>query len=123
MLKTVHLASVTITIVLFLARGSWLYLLKRPLQARWIKILPHINDSVLLVSGVLLAVQLGYHPLNSSWLMVKLVCLLAYILLGMQAMKWGRGRRSGLMAWLAALLVFAFMVSVAMTRNPLGVFY
>lgn len=89
------------------------------LQQRWVKVLPHIIDTALLLSAIILAYQLSFSPLSAPWLMAKIIALLVYILLGMIAIKRGKTLKTRLTAWLAALLVFAYIVSVAMTHNPL----
>lgn len=122
MVKTLHIITVSLSLVLFVGRGSWIYLLKHPLQVRWLKIVPHINDSILLISGVMLAIQLEQYPLVHSWLTVKITCLLLYIILGMVAMKWYRATATGLISWLSAIIVFSYMISVAMTKHPAGLF-
>ena len=49
----------------------------------------------------------------------KLLALLLYIVLGMVALKRGRTRTVRILAWLAALGVFVYIVAVAVSRNPL----
>lgn len=100
-----------------------MYVLRKPLTAKWTKILPHVNDTILLITGITLAVQLQQYPFVHHWLTVKIVCLLLYILLGMVAMKWRHGQLAGFASWLLAILVFSFMVSVALTKNTFGIFY
>ncbi len=80
----------------------------------------HANDTVLLGSALALAVAAGFSPFNSPWLLVKILGLLVYIGLGTlvlreQAMK---GVRMG--AFLLALMVFGFIVSVALSKSPSG---
>jgi uncharacterized membrane protein SirB2 len=108
--------------MLFISRGVWIYLLKQQLTARWQKVVPHVNDSVLLITGVTLAIQTQQYPLANNWLTVKLGCLLAYIILGMLAMKWFRATKTGFCCWLGAIAIFIYMVSVALTRHPAGLF-
>lgn len=122
MIKTLHITTVVISLSLFIGRGIWLYALKNDLTARWIKILPHVNDTVLLITGITLAIQLQQYPLVLSWLTVKIVCLLIYIGLGFSAMKWHRKTKIGLLNWLIAIVVFSFMISVALNRHPAGLF-
>ncbi|MDX1824665.1 MAG: SirB2 family protein, partial [Thiohalomonadales bacterium] len=57
-----------------------------------------------------------------NWLTAKLTALLIYILLGMVVMKWAKKNSTRFIAWLAALGVFAYMVSVAITKQPLVFF-
>lgn len=89
------------------------------LQRGWMRIAPHVIDTLLLVSAITLAVQLGISPLAAPWLMSKIVALLLYIALGMVAMRHGKTRTIRLSAWLAAQAVFFYIVSVALTRDPL----
>ena len=122
MLKTIHIATVSISLVLFIGRGLWIYLLKKQLTARWLKVVPHINDSVLLITGITLAIQVQQYPLVHGWLTVKIACLLSYIVLGMLAMKWFKATKTGLLSWLSAIAIFIYMLSVALTRHPAGLF-
>lgn len=118
-LKTLHLTTVGITLALFLLRGAWMIAESPRLTARWARIAPHINDSVLLASGIALAWTLGISPLEHGWLGAKIVALFAYIGLGTVALKRGKTRRQRIAAWLAALMVFGYMLGVAHTHSPL----
>ena len=89
------------------------------LSARWIKILPHINDTVLLVSAIILASQWGWSAVQMPWLLAKIIALLVYIALGMLALKKGRNKTVRISAWIAAIFTFAYIVSVAITKKPL----
>jgi uncharacterized membrane protein SirB2 len=119
LIKYVHVAAATVSIVLFFVRGVWM-LRASPLRSRrWARIVPHVNDSVLLLAAIILAVMSGQYPLRLDWLSAKLAALVLYILLGMVALRFGRtpGVRAG--AFVAALLMFAYIVAVALTRRPL----
>ena len=118
-LKTLHLTTIAISLSLFVLRGLWMIAESPRLQARWARILPHLNDTVLLVSGISLAYTLGLSPLEHGWLAAKIVALLAYIMLGTMALKRGKTRGQRIAAWIAALLVFGYMVAVAVAHNPL----
>jgi len=67
----------------------------------------------------LLATLLSISPLAAPWLMAKIIALLLYILLGTIAIKRGKTRKIRLAAWLAAQLVFIYIVSVALTHNAM----
>ena len=118
-LKTLHLATVGITLALFLLRGAWMIAGSSRLSARWVRIAPHVNDTVLLASGIALAWTLGISPLEHAWLAAKIIALLAYIGLGTVALKRGKTRGQRIAAWLAALAVFGYMLGVAHTHSPL----
>ena len=52
----------------------------------------------------------------------QVVALLAYIVCGTMALKRGRSRAVRSAFFVAALAILAYIVSVAMTRSPFGVF-
>ena len=118
-LKNLHLATIAITLALFLLRGFWMMANSPRLQARWVRIVPHINDTVLLASGIGLAVLIQQYPLVHAWLTAKIFALIAYIVLGTIALKRGKARGQRIAAWIAALLVFGYMAAVAVAHDPL----
>lgn len=123
-LKMIHVTSVILSFSLFFLRGIWLIQDSANLRQRWVKILPHINDTVLLTSAVLLAVAIQQNPLEHGWLTAKVSGLLLYIGLGMVAMRFGKTRAAKISAWVAAQCVFVYIVLVALTKNPaLGIGY
>ncbi len=116
--KSVHVLSAALSISLFALRGVWMLQGGARLQRRWVRIVPHGVDTVLLVSAVTLAWLSRQYPGADAWLTAKVVGLIAYIALGLVALRFGRSRRLRFSAWIAALIVFAYIVSVAVTRNP-----
>ncbi len=118
MLKTLHVSCVALSYALFLLRGVWLLRGSVLMRQRWVKIAPHVIDTVLLSSAVLLSWQLGYTPFNSPWLAAKIVMLLVYILLGMVAFRYAQTQRTRLIAWLLAQLSFFYIVATAITHDP-----
>ena len=104
---------------LFFLRGVWMLRDSPALRQRWVKIAPHTVDSVLLASAIALAWQLGISPLTNPWLAAKIVALLLYIVIGTFALKRGKTKRVRFVAWLTAQAVFLYIVSVAMTHNPM----
>ena len=90
------------------------------LKAPWVRITPHAVDTVLLASGIALAATIQQYPGFHGWLTAKVIGLIVYIALGVVAMKRGSTRAVRITAWIAALVVFGYIVSVAITKNPLG---
>ena len=119
LLKTIHVTCVAVTFVLFFGRGVLMLADSPLLKARFLRVAPHVNDTLLLGSALWMAVISRHNPLAESWLAAKLVALMVYIGAGMIALSHGRTRRSRVAAWIFALLVFAYIVSVALTRSPL----
>ena len=117
-LKAAHVTLAILSGGGFLLRAWWMLrdapLLNHPVT----RVLPHINDSLLLVTAVWLAVWSGQYPLSQDWLTVKLVALLCYIVLGSFALKRGRTRTIRVSASIGAVLAFAYIVGVALTRTP-----
>lgn len=117
-LKYFHIGCVLLSYTLFFLRGVWMLHGSAILQQRWVKVIPHIVDTALLLSAVTLAFMLSFSPLSSTWLMAKIVALLLYILLGTIALKRGRTKKIRLTAWLSAQLVFIYIVTAALTHHP-----
>jgi uncharacterized membrane protein SirB2 len=118
LLKQLHLSTIALTLALFVLRGFWMMRESPRLQARWVRIVPHLNDSLLLASGISLAILTQQYPLVNGWLSAKFFALILYIVLGTIALKRGQTRSQRIAAWFAALLVFGYMVAVAVTRDP-----
>lgn len=114
----VHVATAAISISLFLVRGFGMLRNARWRRHRMLRIVPHVNDTVLLLSAIWLAWRTGQYPFVQAWLTAKVIALVIYIVLGMVAFRWGRTPATRLGAWLAAIAVFAYIVAVAVTRTP-----
>lgn len=118
LIKTVHVSSVIASLSLFGLRGYWMLHASHRLAQRWVRILPHLIDTLLLASAITLVVLSHQYPFVEPWLTAKVVALLLYIGLGMIALRRGRTRQLRTVAWLSALLVFGYIVAVARTRDP-----
>lgn len=119
-LKTLHVAAVALTVALFAARVYWMAGASARLQQRWVRVLPHIVDSVLLASALGLLWVLRLDPLGQPWLLAKIGALVVYIALGTVGLKRGPTRAVRLAACVAAVGVFGYIVSVALTHDPRG---
>jgi uncharacterized membrane protein SirB2 len=118
-IKLVHVGCVLLSYALFVLRGAWMLRGSAILQQRWVRVVPHVVDSLLLASAITLAVLLEISPFAAPWLMSKIVALLLYIALGTLAIRRGKTRAIRLTAWLAAQAVFGYIVAVALTHDPL----
>ena len=119
LLKHLHVTFVALSFFLFLVRGVWMIRESPMLARRWVRIAPHVVDTVLLASAVALAFLLRLNPLDAPWLAAKIAGLVIYIGLGTVALRRGRTRGVRIAAWVAALAVFAYIVSAAVTRQAL----
>jgi len=116
--KAVHMTCAATSYILFFVRGVWMMRAPELLQRRWVKIAPHIVDTVLLASAMILAVLIGQYPFVADWLTAKVIALVFYIGIGMMALRHGRTMRSRIAMWLVAQAVFFYIVAVAVTKNP-----
>lgn len=118
-LKHLHLTFVVISLVIFFVRGILLFINSPLLAKKLIKIAPHIVNTIMLVSGIVLAVHLGMKPGEHPWIMAKIIGLIVFIILGVGAFK-VRNRLLQKILWIDALVVFVYIVSVAITKSPMG---
>lgn len=118
LLKTVHISCVVGSYMLFLLRGIWSLNGSTIMRQRWVRIVPHVVDTLLLASAIALAFSIHQYPFVDAWLTAKVIGLLLYIGLGFVALKFSRNKTIRLSAWLAAQAVFAYIVLVAISHNP-----
>ncbi|GKS69416.1 uncharacterized membrane protein SirB2 [Nitrosomonas sp. PY1] len=119
LLKMIHVSSAVISYSLFFLRGIWLMQDSNNLRQRWVKILPHVIDTILLASAIALAILIQQDPLNNAWLTAKVIGLLIYIFLGMIAIRFGQTKKTRIAAWIGAQCVFIYIVLVALNKDPL----
>lgn len=119
-IKSIHVGSVGLSIAGFIARGALMLRDSPLLRARFVRVAPHVVDTVLLASAVWLAWALRVYPFVDGWITAKVLGLLAYIALGTIALKRGRTPRVRVAAFAAALVTVAYIVWVAVTHDPRG---
>lgn len=119
LLKHLHMSLAAVSGALFLLRGLWMLAGSPMLQRAWVRSAPHAIDALLLGTALGLAWWSGQSPLTHGWLTAKVSALIAYIVLGAVALKYGTTRAVRLLAFGAALACFAYIVTTAVTKNPL----
>lgn len=117
MIKLIHMSTAFISISFFLVRGFWVFNHSEMMNKKWVKIVPHVNDTILLVSAIILAVGLQQYPFTHDWLTAKFIALLLYIVLGMFALKRAKEMKNKIIFFVLALLMFGYIVGVALTRT------
>jgi uncharacterized membrane protein SirB2 len=118
-LKHLHIACVVLSGFGFALRGWWMLNDSPRLKMRLARVVPHVIDSVLLGSALFMAWQSSQYPFAQGWLTAKFFGLLAYILCGTMALKRARTKSQRVAFLVLALLAFAYIVGVALTRKPL----
>ncbi|PHS66694.1 MAG: regulator SirB [Alcanivorax sp.] len=118
LIKQLHMTLAALSLGLFVLRAGWSVAGSPMLRRRWVRVTPHIVDTLLLTFGVTLMILLRAWPHQTPWLAAKLLALLVYIGLGTMAIKRGTtpARRAGYA--LAAIMVFLYMVGVAVRHHP-----
>lgn len=119
-IKTTHILCAISSISFFIIRGIWMMQSSQRLAQSWVKTTSRTIDTILLMSALSLVFITEQYPGVMGWLTVKLIALLVYIGLGMVALHWGKTRQIRITAWIASIIVFSYIVSVALTRNPLS---
>ena len=120
--KHLHITCVVISGSFFALRGVWMLRAPHLLQRRWVKTAPHVVDTMLLGSAIYLSYVSNQVPFVFPWVSAKVLALLVYIVLGSVALKRGKTLAVRRTALVAALLVFAYIVAVALNKNPLPFF-
>jgi uncharacterized membrane protein SirB2 len=117
-LKAIHVIAAMTTISGFVLRGYWMLTGSDKLQHRVARIVPHVVDTVFLLSGIAMVWMLHLNAFTQPWLIAKFTGLIAYILLGTIAIKRGRTPQIRVIAMVGAVSVFAYIAGVALTKSP-----
>ena len=119
-IRHVHIAAVFASVLLFTIRGAALFAGASWARATPLRLLSYTIDITLLTAALMLVTILHQYPFVQAWLTAKVLLLVVYIALGIVAFWSGLPRRLRISAWLAALVVFGFIYSIARAHNPLG---
>ena len=115
--KHLHVLFVVISVALFMLRFFWVLKSPQQLQKKWVKIVPHVNDTFLLLSAIAMIIIVGGAPIGAAWLSNKIIGLVGYIIFGLIAFKassaaWRWAGFLGAVAWLL------FLFHVAYSKMP-----
>ena len=116
-LKHLHMTLAAFSIGLFTLRFILLLIESKKLNSKWLKISPHIIDTLLLTIGVVLAVKLFINPLEQLWLAEKLLAIAAYIFTGYYTLKLARNRTMQILGYLGAMGWVMLVFKLAMTKE------
>jgi uncharacterized membrane protein SirB2 len=119
-LKHLHQLAVTLSVAGFVLRGLASFAGAAWVRGRVARTLPHVIDTVLLASAIAMVALLRPEPGAATWIAAKVVGLVVYVALGMIALRPRFGLGTRVAAWVGALLVVTWIVSVALSKNPAG---
>ena len=116
-LKTIHITALLLSVSGVILRSIWVSMESGLLQKRIVRILPHIVDTVMLVSGITLVYVLRLPVLETAWLLTKFFLLVIYIVLAAIALRQNRSKNVRSAALAGALITFLYIGGVAMTHS------
>ncbi len=116
-LKSAHVGTAVLSISGFVLRGAWMLSRSSRLDARLTRVLPHVVDTVFLLSGIGLVWVLRLPVLSQPWLLTKFAALAAYIVLGTVALKRGPTMRIRATAFFFAVATFFYIAGVAYAKS------
>ncbi len=117
LVRNLHVLLAYITIIGFVMRAVLALMDSAALSNKALKILPHVIDTLLLMCGALLVLNLG-HAFTESWLLAKFIALLAYIGFGVLTLR-ASSTPMRVVGVIGALASVGYIFAVAMSRNPL----
>lgn len=116
-IKQIHVLTVIVSFIGFFMRGMVVMSRSSQVNARWFRVVPHINDTILIVTAVVLTIYIGQYPFADAWLTAKLVALVFHVVVGAYAIKHAKTFTAQLLSWLFSIVVFVYIVGVAYTRD------
>ena len=116
-LLTVHRTLAVASPLLFSLR-AWRSIRGLDPARGWLRVTPHVVDTLLLAAGIALAGIIHQYPFVDAWLTAKLLALIAYIAAGHIAVRRARRVRDKLTAWLIGLALVLYIYAVAFTHDP-----
>jgi len=116
-IRSLHIACASLSIALFVLRGAMQLSGRNWRRWRWLRMAPHVNDTVLLSAAVALALMSHQYPIAQPWLTAKVVALLVYIGIGSVALRPGISPRLQRLAFVLALSTVTYIIGVAVSRS------
>ncbi len=121
--KHLHLTLVALTVLIFLLRAAFVIVWPAGVRKRWMKIIAHAVDGLLIISAIALLVVMQMNPIHVDWVLAKIIALLAYIGFSVYAFKTAPTLPTRLVGVVLAGATLAYIALVAVRRTPtLGLF-
>ena len=121
-IKWLHIGCVALSGSLFVFRGFLMLCNSALANNKNLARASYVIDSTLLAAAILLTIIIHQYPLLQAWLTVKAMLLVFYIFLGIWALRRGKTRPQRIACFIAAVLVYGYIISVAVTHDPRGLF-
>ena len=122
LVKHIHVLTAVVSLLGFILRGIWMFLESPLLNAKLTKILPHINDTILLSAAIALAIMTHQYPLVVGWVTLKVLLLIVYIVAGLFALKLGKTKLQRSVAFGVALVAILSIFHLAYAKPAIALF-
>ncbi|MDO6710964.1 MULTISPECIES: SirB2 family protein [Alteromonadaceae] len=119
MTKHLHLTAVALSIILFILRFVWLQRNSTLLHKKWVKIVPHVIDTLLLVTAITLCFIVPFNPIQHPWLWQKIVLVIAYIGLGFYVLKFADSAIKQWGGFTLAIVCLMLAANLAVSKQAL----
>lgn len=121
-IKQAHVMLALLSGAFFSVRGFAALMNAKWQQRRPVKLLSYAIDIALLAAALMLLAIVPWTVFGNGWLVMKLILLVVYVTLGVYTLRLARSPRARVICYVLALLVFGWMVTIARTHHPLGLF-
>lgn len=115
-LLMLHKLAVLFSIIGFFGRGIGHIFNQQWVTKKPVKILPHVIDTLLIVSALGIVWVTGFQ-FSDPWILAKIIGVLVYVGLGLMAFRFAKTRAQKALYWLLALAVLFYLVAVAMQKQ------
>lgn len=120
-IKLIHIATAIASILGFILRGFLIFNSANITRPKMVNIIARINDSILLISAIVLVFFTAYYPVTTNWINAKILLLLLYIILGTIALNRGKTKNVRFTAWILAILTYIYIMMVAITKTTIAI--
>lgn len=114
--KHTHMLMAILSVSLFILRFVWLMRESAQLKRKWVKVLPHVIDTLLLLTAIGLLIQIPWY--QHAWLWEKLILVVCYIGFGFVTLKFAKQPTSQRIAFVSAMVCVLGIVHLAFHKTP-----
>lgn len=119
-LYQIHVTCAYLTGAGFILRGMLALKEMSVLRYRAVRTVPHVIDTILLVSALTMLHRLSLNPMQAPWLLAKISALLAYIGFGFLMLRFGRTQRRRCIGFVGGLGTYVYIVGAAHSKSTLS---
>ena len=116
-IKHLHLSVMVLSVLLFIFRFVLTLQSSEKLQQKWLKVTPHVIDTLWLLSAIILCVMTKQYPFVDAWVTEKLLAFVMYMLMVTIALKLAKTKIMRFIGLLGALSWLAYAAMVAVSKH------